>query len=90
MALRVSRIENLNESGSLVASGGLEFCVSSTSFQKSSIGWPQPKGHQILLKNWIFDGLFPKKGLVLLCLVSGMIKPSGSGNLLRKYDCRGC
>ena len=41
MALRDSRIENFNELLSLVASGGLEFCVSSTSFQKSNIGWPQ-------------------------------------------------
>ena len=41
MALRDSRIENFDELWSLVASGGLEFCVSSTSFQKSNIGWPQ-------------------------------------------------
>ena len=41
MALRGSRIENFDESGSLVDSGGLEFCVSLTSFKKSNIGWPQ-------------------------------------------------
>ena len=41
MALRGSRIENFDELWCLVASGGLEFCVSSTSFQKSNIGWPQ-------------------------------------------------
>ena len=33
MQYRVSRSE--------VASGGLEICVSSTSFQKNDIGWPQ-------------------------------------------------
>ena len=39
--LRDSRIKNFHELWCLVASGGLEFCVSSTSFQKSNIGWPQ-------------------------------------------------
>ena len=41
MALRGSRIENFDELWCLVASGGLEICVSSTSFQKNDIGWPQ-------------------------------------------------
>ena len=41
MALRGGRIENFDELWCLVASGGLEFCVSSTSFQKSNMGWPQ-------------------------------------------------
>ena len=41
MALRGSRIENFNELWCLGASGGLDFCVSSTSFQKSNVGWPQ-------------------------------------------------
>ena len=41
MALRGGRIKNFDELWCLVASGGLEFCVSSTSFQKSNIGWPQ-------------------------------------------------
>ena len=41
MALRGSRIENFDEIWCLVASGGFDFCVSSTSFQKSNIGWPQ-------------------------------------------------
>ena len=41
MALRGSRIENFDESGSLVDSGGLEFCVSLASFQKSNLGWTQ-------------------------------------------------
>ena len=41
MALSGSRIENFDELWCLVASGGLEFCVSSTSFQKNNIDWPQ-------------------------------------------------
>ena len=41
MALRGNRIENYDNLWCLVASGGLDFCVSSTSFQKSNIGWPQ-------------------------------------------------
>jgi hypothetical protein len=41
MALRGSRIENFNELWCLGALGNLDFCVSSTSFQKSNIGWPQ-------------------------------------------------
>ena len=34
-------INNFIELWCLVASGGLEICVSSTSFQKNDIGWPQ-------------------------------------------------
>ena len=34
-------INNLIEPWYLVASGGVEICVSSTSFQKNDIGWPQ-------------------------------------------------
>ena len=41
MALRGSRIENFDELWCLGALGGLDFCVSSTRFQKSNIGWPQ-------------------------------------------------
>ena len=41
MALRGSKIENFDELWCLVASGGYDFCVSTTSFQKSNIGWPQ-------------------------------------------------
>ena len=41
MALRGSRIKNFDDLWCLRASGGLEFCVSSTSFQKIDIGWPQ-------------------------------------------------
>ena len=41
MALRGSGIKNFDDLWCLVALGGLEFCVSSISFQKSNIGWPQ-------------------------------------------------
>ena len=55
MALRGSRIENFNELWFLGALGGYDFCVSSTSFQKSNIGWPQQPPTEKLLKfNLIF------------------------------------
>ena len=47
------------------------------------------KEYQILVKNWIFDDLFHKKGLVLVFWVLGMIKQSGPVICLMKWDCRG-
>ena len=41
MALRGSKIKNFDELWCEMASGGYDFCVSSTSFQKNNIGWPQ-------------------------------------------------
>ena len=41
MALRGRRSNNFVELWCLVASGGVDIWVSSTSFQKSNIGWPQ-------------------------------------------------
>ena len=41
MSLSGSRIKNFDELWCLGASGGLDFCVSSTSFLKSNIDWPQ-------------------------------------------------
>ena len=41
MALRRRRIDDFLKILCLVASRGLEIRVSSTSFQKSNIGWPQ-------------------------------------------------
>ena len=41
MALRGSRIENFDELWCLVTLEGYDFCVSTTSFPKSNIGWPQ-------------------------------------------------
>ena len=66
MALRGSRIKNFDELWCVGASGGLEFCVSSTSFQKSNIGWPQqPPTEKVLKFNLIFhdstkNKYFPK------------------------------
>ena len=55
MALKGSRIKDFDDLWCLGASGGLEFCVSSTSFQKSNIGWPQQPPTEKLLKfNLIF------------------------------------
>ena len=59
MALRGSRIENFNELWCLGALGDLDFCVSSTSFQKSNIGWPQqPLAERALKFNMIFHPIF--------------------------------
>ena len=41
MALRGSKIKNFDELWCEMALGGYDFCVSSTSFQKNNIGWPQ-------------------------------------------------
>jgi hypothetical protein len=55
MTLKAIRIENFDELWCLGASGGLEFCVSSTSFQKSKIGWPhQPPTEKLLKFKLIF------------------------------------
>ena len=55
MALRGRRINSFIELWYLVASRGLEICVSSTSFQKNYIGWPQQPPTEKLLKfNMIF------------------------------------
>ena len=40
-ALRGRGINNFIEAWFLVASGGVEICVSSNSFQKNDINWPQ-------------------------------------------------
>ena len=47
------------------------------------------KGCQILVKNWIFDDPFHKKGPLLVILGPGMIQPSGSVILLMKWGCWG-
>ena len=60
-----------------MASGGLEICVSSTSFQKNSIGWPQqPPAQEVsdISEKLDFDDPFHKKGQ----------KSSGSVNFLMK------
>jgi hypothetical protein len=45
-----------------VASGGKKICVSSTSFQKNDIGWPQqPPTEKVLKFNMIFHDSTQKK-----------------------------
>ena len=45
-----------------MASGGADICVSSTSFQKNDIGWPQqPPTEKVLKLNMIFHDSTPKK-----------------------------
>ena len=41
MAVRDRRTNIFFDLWCLVASGGADICVSSTSFQKNDIGWPQ-------------------------------------------------
>ena len=56
--LRGRRINNFLQSWCLVASGGLGIWVSSTSFQKSDIGWPQqPLTKMVVNFNMIFQNL---------------------------------
>ena len=72
MALRDKRTNISFDLWCLVASGGLDICVSSTSFQKIDIGWPQKplqEEYQISVKNWIFDDPIHKKGPVLVIWV---------------------
>ena len=55
MALTSRGIKYFLESWWLVGSGGFTIWVSSTSFQKISIGWPQqPPTEKVLEFNWIF------------------------------------
>ena len=92
MALRGRRIENFLELWWLAASRVVDICVSSISFQKSDISWPQQPPTEIVLisvKNWIFDGPFPKKGPELVLLVTGMIQPSQSVIFFMKWGCEG-
>ena len=41
MAMKGRRINNFIKLWSIAGSVGLEICVSSTSFQKNVMGWPQ-------------------------------------------------
>ena len=77
MALRGQRINNFLELWCLVASGGLDFCISSISFQENDMGWPQQplKERVSSVTNWNFDDSFHKKDLLLVIWVVGMIKP---------------
>ena len=55
MAITGRRIINLIELWSIAGSGGLEICVSSTSFQINDNGWPQqPRTEKVLKFHMIF------------------------------------
>ena len=90
--MRGRRIDNFLELWWLLASGVVGIWVSSTSFQKINIGWPQQPLTEIVLisvKFWIFDDSFLKKGPVLVILVPGMIQPSQSVMFQMKWGCKG-
>ena len=81
MALKGGKIDKFVELWCLVALRGWEIWVSSTSFQKSNIGWPQqPPTERVsdISENWSFDDLFHKKGLMLIIRVLGVIQQSWS------------
>ena len=57
MALRGRNIENFDDISLTAWSRGLPICVSSITFQKSSIGWPQqPPTERVsdISKKWDF------------------------------------
>ena len=61
MALRGRNIMNFDDISLAAWSQGLLICVSSTSFQKSSISWPQqPLTEKVLKFNLIFHDSIPK------------------------------
>ena len=61
MTLRGRRIENFLKKWWLVASGVVGILVSSTSFQKSNIGWPQqPLAKKVVDFNMIFHEFYQK------------------------------
>ena len=60
-ARRGRSINHFIDSWFIVGSGGLEIWVSSTSFQKSNIDWPQqPLTEKVLVFNLIFHDSTPK------------------------------
>ena len=62
MALRDRRTNIFFDLWCLVASGGADICVSSTSFQKNDIGWPQqPPSENMQKFNMIFYDSTKKK-----------------------------
>ena len=60
--MKARRIINFIELWSIVGSKGFDICVSSTSFQKSGLGWPQqPLTEKVLKFNMIFHDSSRKK-----------------------------
>ena len=78
MALRGRKIDNFDDISLAAWSQGLLICVSSTVFKKiasAGLNSLRQKGCRILVKNWIFDDPFHKKGQLLVILEPGMIQP---------------
>ena len=76
----------------VLKSWDLDIWVSSTSFQKNNIGWPQQpptEKVQISVKIWVFDDPFHKKRPVLVIWLPGGIQPSGAVMFLMKWGCWG-
>ena len=68
MALRDRRTNISFDLWCLVASGGVDICISSIGFQKNYIGWPQqPPTERVsdISKKFDFWWSIPQKGLVL-------------------------
>ena len=62
MALRGRKIDSFDDISLTAWSQGLPIYVSSTSFQRCSIGWPQqPPKEKVLKFNLIFHDSIPKK-----------------------------
>jgi hypothetical protein len=75
----------------MVVLKSLEIWISSTSFQKSNIGWPQQpptEKVQIKVKIWVFDDQFHKKEVLVIWL-PWSIQPSGAVIFLMKWGCKG-
>ena len=64
MALRGRKIENFDDISLAAWSRGLLICVSSTSFQKGIVSTASNRKdvRYVLVKNWILDDPFHKKG----------------------------
>ena len=76
----------------VLISRGVDIWVSSTSFQKNNIGWPQQpptEKIQISVKIWVFDYPFHKKRLLLVIWLPGGIQSSGAVIFLMEWGCKG-
>jgi hypothetical protein len=92
MALRDRRTNIYFDLWCLVASGGLDICVSSTSFQKNYINWPQqPPTQRVsdISEKLDFRWSIPQKGTGIGHLGARDDQTIRISNLLTKWGCRG-
>ena len=76
----------------IAVSGGLDICVSSTSFQKNDIGWPQqPPTERVsdISKKLDFSWSIPQKGTGIGHLGARDDQTIRISNFLIKWGCRG-